>query len=77
MSLRGFWIYMSYERVIIFVAKFWCSCGKIDPTKDPLGKTLVLYVRAFILFFSRIKTLHQGGSNVRTLVVESLAVTYG
>ena len=57
MNLNRFWIIMSYKFVIIFIAKFWSS-GKIDPTKDPIGKTLVLYVRGFLLLFLRMKTLH-------------------
>ena len=57
MSLRGFWIVKNYKLIIIFVAKFWSS-GKIDLTKYPLEKTLVLYVRGFLPLFSRTKTLH-------------------
>ena len=56
--------------------KFWSS-GKIELTKDPLGKTLVLYVRGFLLLLLRTKTLHQGGINVRTTILESLIVNYG
>ena len=55
-------------------AKFWSS-GKIDLTKGPLGKTLVLYVRRFLLLFSRMKTLHKGGSNVKTTILESSTLT--
>ena len=51
---------MSYKLLIIFVAKFWSS-EKIDVMKDTLEKTLVLYVRGFLLLFSRTKTLHKEG----------------
>ena len=67
---------MSYKLVIIFIAKF-CSSGKIDLMKGPLGKTLVLYARDFLLMFFRTKTLHQGGSNVRIMILEFSIMTYG
>ena len=75
-NLKGLWIIMSYVLIIIFVTKFWSS-GKIYLTKDPLGKTLVLYIRGFLLLFLRIKILHQVESNVKRTILESSIVTYG
>ena len=60
MNLKGFLIVMSYVLITMFVPKFWSS-GKIDPMKDPFGKTLVLYVIGFLLLFLRTKSLNKGG----------------
>ena len=75
MSLRGFWRVMSYLLIIIFIAKFWLD-GKIALTKNPLGKNLLLYIRGLLLLLSRAKILHQGGSNVKKMVLESSPMTY-
>ena len=46
--------------------------GKIDLTKIPLGKMLALYANGLLILFLRTKTLLEGGSHVRTRVLQEL-----